>query len=228
MSIEENFEEIASSLPRVVSMLGRIAAALEDLKVGKRVAATEATPAPAIKLPPKPPETGINYDELDHSALKKLCESRHIDVPARTKSPTMVKWLKEDDQVRKVIEQTNACTTPLTEPVKPVAVPEPAPKMSKPALTPEPVKPKHELPKPKAAPEPEPEPADPFAVDEPEPPKPKLSQSDVLKALQLIQKAEGNEPVVKILWEHGGVSKLKDLDESKFEAVYNAAVNCGG
>lgn len=212
---------IEEDLGRIAEALDRIAAALEKTPVAARPRADQG-PAPVLATQ----EVLKYHTNMGHSLLRKLCEARNIEVPPRTKIPTLIKWLEESDQLR-AAQCVQSCSAPAApaptpepskptpEPPKPEPAPAKAPVIPAPAPEPEPPKPE---------PAPAPEPPDPFAVEEPEPER---TREDVLAALQRVQKAGGNGPVIDILQVQGGVVALKKLPPEKFAAVYNAAVAWG-
>ena len=67
--------------------------------------------------------------------------------------------------------------------------------------------------------------SDPFAVVSTEKMEETITMKMVLEALQPIQKEKGNAVVIDILNRVGGVSKLIDLPEDKYAAVYKEAKN---
>jgi len=211
---------IEEDLGRIAASLERIAAALEKAPVAARPRADQG-PAPVLATQ----EVLKYHTNMGHSLLRKLCEARNIEVPPRTKIPTLIKWLEESDQMRAVQggdrrKPSDAPVEKLAEKlvekvIEKVAAVKPEPPKPEPAPEPEP---------PKPTPAPTPEPPDPFAVEEPELER---TREDVLAALQRVQKAGGNGPVIDILQVQGGVVALKKLPPEKFAAVYNAAVAWG-
>ena len=90
-------QEFFDAINRVADSLEKLVE-LADVEVPKKTECTCKTkteePAGAVVL---------DYEGMEHADLKKLCEARGIEVPLRTKKPTLIKWLKTKDLV------TTAC-----------------------------------------------------------------------------------------------------------------------
>lgn len=192
-----------------------IAASLEKLADAPPAAVPAS--APTAQPPTAPPvqETVVDYDALaernnkeDRDVLLALCEKRGIEVPARTKTPTLAKMLGEWDTVNGV-----TCSAP-------AETPQPQPEPSTEA------KPTEE-PDPFADPPAEASTPDPLPADTP------VTKEEVLAALQKVQSdaSKGTAKVIQILNAAAGVNAwgpLKDAEDgpelqAKLKAVLKAA-----
>ena len=164
--------------------------------------------APAALVHVGPEHIEVGYKGItDYEALKKLCAERGIEVPPRTKGPTLVKNLKTWDAVQIVnkpavdtLVRLDGSLTPVVQEVPPA--PEPTPASQE---------------------------ADPFVEETPEPPAARTFE-ETLVVLQALMKVRGNAYVSAMIKKHTGFEAYKDVkklekpaQDAALTALYNEA-----
>lgn len=206
-------------IEKIIGLIERIAIALEVIAGNRQPAtvplpATDVTPAvtaaTVVSKPAEPPVVGssgpikLDYTQMSYDVLKQTCEARGFQVPPRTKTPTLIKWLNEFDgaQVKgKVVEQIgpkDAAPGMVVTKETGVTI------IEKPFLDPPPV-----------------EEADPFA--EAVPASKKISRDDVMLELKRVQSVKGNPYVIELLVKYGNAQSFKDVKDDKLQAIYDEA-----
>lgn len=212
-------ERLIGLFERLVVAQERQAAAAEQFAGGMtvgasanvRMTATEVLTAQETLLPENAPAAAIDYEalaaqgEIGRAALLGMCNDRGIEVPPRTKTPTLVKGLQAWD-----LAHPNGVAPQSQEQAPP----------EQPANDPFTV----------AAPDEAPNAVDPFAEDTAptQAPAKVYTLEQVRGALQkkmqdtVAAGGDGTQAVVDALKTAANVTRLKDLPEDKYPALMEA------
>jgi hypothetical protein len=195
---------------RLLAALESIAKSLEKIAEGGGCGCHGSdAPLVAVGAPPeeKMCESPTDYAQLavdgKRDVLLALCAKRNIEVKPRTKTPTLAKLLTDADMVEAVNKNSEkpSQTEGYTEIIqKEGEAPDPFSEKTETEEVPDPF-------------------ADPVVKTEAEP----ITRDVVLKAMQQVQKAEGNTMVAEILKKHAGVESFGALTEDNYAAVKAAA-----
>jgi len=196
-------ERITVALESIASSLKTIAAKDGSVFTQPQVDNIPADPAASAPAPAGIDVTNIVYpDEKDRAAWMELAKTRGVAVPKGTKTPTLVRKVKNFDLAHQAVPGV-ADPAELAAPVEqtPAAPAAPAPKSTPVA-----------------------EEVDPLTA---EPAEPVVTRADALQALQAVKKklgdVAGNQEIVKILMACANTKSFPNVPEDKFPAIHKAA-----